>query len=141
MSLTHVRSVCARCEKIADKRATRRGREDEVIDADAPLSVATENWFAIGDNSFDGEKKKKTDEKVEAKRILLVQENVEREVKKTRDKWTGKSGEEKMAKEEGKGPLWRPYCIPLTGRPSDLDPISHRDGALLLPLPIPQTQT
>lgn len=97
--------------------------------------------FAIGDNSFDGEKKKKTDEKVEAKRIQLVQENVEREAKKARDKWTGKSGEEKMAKEEGKGPLWRPYCIPLTGRPSDLDPISHRDGALLLPLPIPQTQT
>lgn len=29
-------------------------------------------------------------------------------------------------------PLWRPCCIALTSRPSDLDPISHR-GALLLP--------
>lgn len=93
--------MCARCEKIADKRATRRGREDEVIDADAPLSVATENWFAIGDNFFDGEKKKKTDEKVEAKRIQLVEKTWKERQKRReingrekveRKKWRKKKG-------------------------------------------------
>lgn len=93
--------MCARCEKIADKRATRRGREDEVIDADAPLSVATENWFAIGDNSSMERKKRKRTKKLkqrgyswykktwkerQKRREINGQEKVERK------KWRKKKG-------------------------------------------------